>query len=101
MTLRIMPEFDREGRAVCQFWLQGSKHSETPTDKKSPLWLWSLPGNLRATTPPPLLKESSQQCKRTMKGKQQLPSRLEETPLLLLPLAVLFSVKCQLVDRGP
>ena len=28
-----MPEFDREGRTVCQFWLQGGKHNETPTDK--------------------------------------------------------------------
>ena len=30
-----MPEFDREGRAVCQFWLQGGKHNETPTDKRT------------------------------------------------------------------
>ena len=29
-----MPEFDREGWAVCLFWLQGGKHNETPTDKK-------------------------------------------------------------------
>ena len=35
MTLWIMPEFDREGRAVRQFWLQGGKHNVTPTDKKS------------------------------------------------------------------
>ena len=51
MTLWIMPEFDREGRAVCQFWLQGGKHNVTPTDKnpsdKSHL------GGLR--TPPPFL----------------------------------------------
>ena len=33
MTNQIMPEFDREGRAVCQFWLQGGKHNVTPTDK--------------------------------------------------------------------
>ena len=33
MTLWIMPEFDREGRAVCQFWLQSDKRNETPTDK--------------------------------------------------------------------
>ena len=33
MTVWIMPEFDREGRAVCQFWLQGGKHNVTPTDK--------------------------------------------------------------------
>ena len=32
MTLWIKPEFDREGRTVCQFWLQGGKHNETPTD---------------------------------------------------------------------
>ena len=33
MTIGIMPESDREGRAVCQFWLQGGKHNVTPTDK--------------------------------------------------------------------
>ena len=33
MTNRIMPEFDREGKAVCQFWLQGGKHNVTSTDK--------------------------------------------------------------------
>ena len=33
MTNGIMPESDREGRAVCQFWLQGGKHNVTPTDK--------------------------------------------------------------------
>ena len=33
MTLWIMPEFDREGRAVCHFWLQSGKHNETPVDK--------------------------------------------------------------------
>ena len=33
MTLWIMPEFDREGRGVCQFWLQGGKHNATPTEK--------------------------------------------------------------------
>ena len=33
MTVGIIPESDREGRAVCQFWLQGGKHNVTPTDK--------------------------------------------------------------------
>ena len=33
MTIGIMPESDRKGRAVCQFWLQGGKHNVTPTDK--------------------------------------------------------------------
>ena len=48
-----MPEFDREGRAVCQFWLQGGKHNETPTDKRTrPLRaLLGTSGN------PPLLGE--------------------------------------------
>ena len=32
-----MPEFDREGWAVSLFWLQGGKHDEAPTDKKSRL----------------------------------------------------------------
>ena len=30
ITLWIMPEFDREGRAVCQFWLQGGKQKGSP-----------------------------------------------------------------------
>ena len=33
MTVGIIPESDREGRAVCQSWLQGDKHNVTPTDK--------------------------------------------------------------------
>ena len=33
MTVGIMPESDRKGRAVCQFWLQGGKHNVTPKDK--------------------------------------------------------------------
>ena len=33
MTLGIIPESDREGRAVCQSLLQGGKHNVTPTDK--------------------------------------------------------------------
>ena len=53
MTIRIMPEFDREGRAVCQFWLQGSKHNVTPTDKN--LSDESHPGDL--LTPPPPFEE--------------------------------------------
>ena len=34
MTVWTMPEFDREGWAVCLFWLQGGKYNETPTNKK-------------------------------------------------------------------
>ena len=33
MTVGIIPESNSKGRAVCQFWLQGSKHNVTPTDK--------------------------------------------------------------------
>ena len=33
ITFGIIPESDSEGRAVCQFWLQGGKHNVTPTDK--------------------------------------------------------------------
>ena len=33
MTVGIIPESNREGRAVCQSWLQGDKHNVTPTDK--------------------------------------------------------------------
>ena len=32
-TFWIMPEFDREGWAVCLFCLQDGKRNETPTDK--------------------------------------------------------------------
>ena len=50
MTLGIIPESDRKGRAVCQSWLQG-KHNVTPTDKnpsdESP---WGPPD-----LPPPFL----------------------------------------------
>ena len=52
MTIRIMPEFDREGRAVCQFWLQGGKHNVTPTDKNPSDE--SHPGDLLT---PPLFEE--------------------------------------------
>ena len=48
MTLWIMLEFDREGRAVCQFWIQGGKHNETFTDKRTQEPPWGPPD------PPPL-----------------------------------------------
>ena len=51
MTFWIMPEFDREGRAVCQFWLQGGKHNVTLTDKKIRLTIVTL----GSSGPPPLL----------------------------------------------
>ena len=35
MTVGIIPESDREGRAVCQSWLPGGKHNVTPTDRRS------------------------------------------------------------------
>ena len=51
MTIGIISESDRKGRAVCQSWLPGGKHNVTPTDKisvrrESP---WGLPD-------PPLFK---------------------------------------------
>ena len=49
MTVGIIPESDREGRAVCQSWLPGSKHNVTPTDRKLPSDE-SHPGDL--LTPP-------------------------------------------------
>ena len=52
MTIGIMPESDREGRAVCQFWIQGGKHNVTPTDKNPSDE--SHPGDL--LTPPFLRK---------------------------------------------
>ena len=36
MTVGIIPESDRKGRAVCQSWLPGGKHNVTPTDKRIP-----------------------------------------------------------------
>ena len=50
MTVGIMPESDRKGRAVCQFWLHGGKHIVTPTDKNPSDE--SHPGDL-LTYPPP------------------------------------------------
>ena len=47
MIIRIMPEFDREGRAVCQFWLQGGKHNVTDKNLSDESHPWDLP------TPPP------------------------------------------------
>ena len=58
MTVDIIPESDRKGRAVCQSWLPGGKHNVTPTDRnsvrrESP---WGLPG------PPPFFgKEGDHQ----------------------------------------
>ena len=53
MTLWIMPEFDRQRRAVCQFWLQGGKHNVTPTDKKIRLTRVTL----GTSGPPPFWKK--------------------------------------------
>ena len=53
MTIWIMPELDREGRTVCQFWLQSGKHNVIPTDKNSSDE--SHPGDL--LTPPSLLRK--------------------------------------------
>ena len=36
MTIGIISESDRKGRAVCQSWLPGGKHNVIPTDKKIP-----------------------------------------------------------------
>ena len=35
MTIWIIPESDREGKAVSQIWLKGGIHNETPTDKNT------------------------------------------------------------------
>ena len=35
MTIGIIPESDRKGRAVCQSWLPGGEHNLTPTDRNS------------------------------------------------------------------
>ena len=53
MTVGIIPESDREGKAVCQSWLPGGKHNVTPTDRKSVRR--NHPGDL--LTPPFLGKE--------------------------------------------
>ena len=77
MTVWIMPEFDREGRAVCQFWLQGGKHNVTLTDK-NPSYESHL-GDLR--TPPFRRKEGDYKVprktslKRTHKRDSNLARR--------------------------
>ena len=50
MTVGIMSESDRKGRAVCQFRLQGGKHNVTPTDKNPSDE--SHPGDLLTAQPP-------------------------------------------------
>ena len=66
MTIGIIPESDRKGRAVCQSWLPGGKHNVTPTDKipsdESP---WGLPD-------PPFLgrKETTKFPKRNSLNKE-------------------------------
>ena len=57
MTIWIIPESDREGRTVCQIWLQGGIHNETPTDKNS-FGRESPPGDL--WPPPPPFKRRSE-----------------------------------------
>ena len=57
MTVGIIPESDREGRAVCQSWLQGDKHNVTPTDKNPSDE--SHPGDLLTYPPLFLGKEGS------------------------------------------
>ena len=52
MTVGIMPESDRKGRAFCQFWLQGGKHNVTPTDKNPSESPWGPPDR----PPPPFLE---------------------------------------------
>ena len=64
VTIWIMPEFYREGWAVC---LQGGKHNEAPTDKKShllePPW-----GTFR---PPPIFKRAEVGANRFPESIQQ------------------------------
>ena len=55
MTIWIMPKSDREGRAVCQFWLQGGIHNETADKKNSSEREPPPPGDIEPS-PPPLLK---------------------------------------------
>ena len=52
MTIGIIPESDRKGRAVCQSWLPGGKHNATPTDKNP-----SDESHLGDLLTPPLLWE--------------------------------------------
>ena len=63
MTIWIMPELDREGRTVCQFWLQSGKHNVTPTDKNSSDE--SHPGDLLT---PPLPFEEGRRLQRSQKN---------------------------------
>ena len=53
MTIWIIQESDREGRAVCQIWLQGGLHNDTSkTDKKN--WFGQEP---LEDLPPPLKRK--------------------------------------------
>ena len=57
MTVGIIPESDRKGRAVCQSWLPGGKHNVTPTDKNFRQMRVTLGNSL----PPPFGKEGDHQ----------------------------------------
>ena len=92
-----MPEFDREGRAVCQFWLQGGKHNVTPTDKNPSDE--SHPGDL--LTPPPFLRKGGEykvprknSLKRTHKRDSNLAK--EEEILMMSPTATMGPALCKL-----
>ena len=54
MTVWIKPESDREGGAVCQFWLQGG--NETPTDRTESFMAMESPWGPWGHHPP-FLKE--------------------------------------------
>ena len=64
LTIGIIPETDRKGRAVCQSWLPGSKHNVTPTDRnsvrrESPWGLPDPPFFWEGRRPPSSPKENS------------------------------------------
>ena len=96
----IMPESDREGKAVCQFWLQGSKHNGAPTEKRirplrAPLGTYGPPPSFREKGGDSKLPENSlKQTKRTNLARRKRSQRY-----LPLPPLVLLYVSCQLEGR--
>ena len=67
MTIGIIPESDRKGRAVCQSWLPGGKHNVTPTDKNS-----VRRGSPRGPPDPPFFREGGRPLS-SLKKKQKQP----------------------------
>ena len=81
MTVWIIPESDREGRAVCQSWLPGGKHNVTPTNPSGE----SHPGD-PLTPPPPIVAKNKIFKKRYLITRK----RFSEKPIVAFTKSTIF-----------